>query len=141
MTQTKRRPKGVTAVAILTLIGATGWGLFGVLLLTQGQATDIAVGVLLLLLTGAYIVLVAGLLRLKNWARVTLIVIQIINALMSVFGAGALAGLQVILAIIIVIYLFRPHVRAAFTGATIGETKNRQSVPDVPDDLSDDVLN
>jgi len=103
-TPAPQRPGCVTAYAVLLGIGA---GLFvlaalgGVCGLTSDSGLGLGVGELLILAIGLgvaclYILLARGLWRLKNWARVTVIVLQSLGvavALLQVCGAiGGVSG-------------------------------------------------
>lgn len=137
------RPVGVTVIAVLEFIGAGFCALLGVLLIvgagagflgsmTQGQASGM--GSLMAMLGGAlsvfFFVIAAlaallgwGLLTLKNWARITVIVLSALGALLSVlallnFSSAIIVGVIIRLAIngLIIWYLLQPNVRAAFQG-------------------------
>jgi hypothetical protein len=141
-----QRPTGVTVIAVLDFIGA-GFCVIAALLMFMGGsilasilgaaaangATGTApaagfmasIGIIagvIALAFGAFAVLVAlGLLKLKNWARVTTIVLSALGLLSNLNGfrggmSGALAGpiIGLALNIWIIWYMLQPNVKAAF---------------------------
>jgi len=112
------RPAGVTVIAVLNIIGAVILGLIGLAAIGAGDP-DLTAGGLFLLVMAAFTLTVAvGLLRLRNWARITATIMYGLNTLMAfielVMGnPAALVGLGV--ALTMLIYLNREHVREAFT--------------------------
>ena len=85
-------------------------------------------GVVILLFAGLYLLVGIGLWKLRNWARITQIVLLIIGLIFGAIGlvgilanfhAGQLIFPLIILAIEawIVVYLFKPHVKQAFGAA------------------------
>lgn len=137
---TKSRPTGVTIIAILNVIsgiimiaGGAGLAAIGSVLPTMttvnpnagGQmalagvlgAGGIAVGAVLIILGIISFIVAWGLLKGKGWAwTVTLIlsVISIITSIISLAGGNAGAIVNVIIAGVVIYYLYRPHVKAYF---------------------------
>jgi uncharacterized membrane protein (DUF2068 family) len=140
------RPTGVTVIAVLDFIAAgfcvlAGLGMmlgggFMATMLNQQQgagagvlaAIGAAAGVFLLFLAAVAVLLGWGLLKLKEWARITTVVLAAIGALFGVMGLFAVlthfAAILVFFALcrlaingLIIWYLLQPHVKAAFQGA------------------------
>ncbi len=129
----RERPTGVTVIAVLMML--TG------LLLLLGAIAVIAVafwtsgwgdsgdffgplyglfGVIMLVIGIAYMGLAIGLLRLKPWARSVarvLAVFGLLSALLSVLAGDPTSILSLVFNVIIVWYLGRNEVRAAFEPA------------------------
>jgi hypothetical protein len=141
-----QRPTGVTIIAVLDFIGA-GFCVIGGLLMFMGGSIvasifsaaaangaagaapaagimgsiGVIAGVIALLLAAFAVAVALGLLKLKNWARVTTIVFSVLGLLgnLNGFRAGmssALVGPVIGLAlnIWIIWYMLQPHVKAAF---------------------------
>ncbi|HEY7983805.1 MAG TPA: hypothetical protein VID73_06535 [Ktedonobacterales bacterium] len=132
------RPVGVTILAVLAIIGGIlalcgggalllgGTALSGALAssgATSGLASSgmlAGLGALTLVLGVLDIVLGVGMLMLKPWAWLLGVVLEVINLI----EAGAMVALKVsnigtqiigiVVSLIILFYLFRPNVRAAF---------------------------
>jgi hypothetical protein len=118
MEQVKSRPAGVVAVAILM-----AWS--GVLTIASiippiapaglpswAVALDIALGI-------AMVVVAWGLYVLRSWAYIVTIGIQAVNGIFGIVTVVAAprawpAWIAIVLAALIIGYLSRPHVRAAF---------------------------
>ncbi len=143
------RPAGVTVIAVLCFLGGAfaalggvgmmaGGGLVATLMSQQGQAAGpmagiiasvgAAVGVFLLLIAAVDIVMGVGLLKLKEWARMTTIILTGIGAAFGLLGLlGLLAHFNVAalllrvcilaLQVWIIMYLLKPEVKAAFQGS------------------------
>jgi hypothetical protein len=137
------RPLGVTVLAILSLIGACFFTLFGILALVGGAVAAFASMPLLATLSGASAALAAafcfvaaalnvwigvGLLRLRNSARSLTLVFVGLSLVASLFGlASALLHFDMPTALLrliiggidlwIVRYLLKPEIKAAFSGA------------------------
>ena len=136
------RPVGVTILAVLQFIGAGLCVLLGILVvvgagagflgsMTQGQG---GTGGLMAMVGGAlsvfFFVVAAiaallgwGLWSLKNWARIAVIVLSALGAVLSLlallnFSSAIIVGVIIRLAIngVIIWYLLQPNVAAAFQG-------------------------
>lgn len=121
---TTARPTGVTILAILAAIGGIVAVLGGITLLGVGTVGGIAgYGVLGALGTfGGLIVLALGVLwlyvawgawNLKPWAWTWLAVVAAFNIVVAIFNLRS-EFFQVVLNAVILYYLFRPGVKAAF---------------------------
>ena len=132
------RPQGVTAIAILLFAIAAYLGIIGLLMIASPGTASMSLGAPLLqglelagpymfLLTALISVAIAfGLLRLNNWARRGVIFVAIYGVVMLVptvssavigFQAKALifGGLEVMLRVMIVWYLFQEPVKDEFS--------------------------
>nr|HEV7953790.1 hypothetical protein [Candidatus Acidoferrales bacterium] len=142
-----QRPTGVTIIAVLDFIGAAGLlilglltfaggsfiaGLFSAAATANGATTatpaagwmagiGIFLGAIFLAFAIFFIFVAIGLLKLKNWARITTIVLSALGLLTNLNGfrggmAGGIAGPIVGLAINILIiwYMLQPNVKTAF---------------------------
>jgi uncharacterized membrane protein (DUF2068 family) len=111
MESQKRRPLGVTIIAILTIIG-------GIIFLASGLVLlIIGIGIILLALGIAFLVMAYGLWKGKRWAwTITLILsaIGIILALVSIAFGNVGSILSVIIHGVVIYYLYRPNVKAFF---------------------------
>ena len=136
------RPVGVTILAVLQFIGAGLCVLLGILVvvgagagflgsMTQGQGgtgglmamVGGALSVFFFVVAAIGVLLGWGLWNLKNWARITSIVLCGLGALMAVlallnFSSTIIVGVIIRLAIngVIIWYLLQPNVAAAFQG-------------------------
>jgi hypothetical protein len=141
------RPAGVTVIAVLCFLVTAGCVLIGILLVLGGgyiatlirmsdhdaAATGILaglgalIGVVVLVFAVLYAVVGWGLLKLKEWARITTLVLaglSILGGLIGLVGAFTHFSVFVLfwtvvrLAIVawIIWYLLQPSVRAAFQG-------------------------
>lgn len=134
------RPTGVTIIAILNIIsgiimivGGVGLAAIGSVLPAMttlnpnagGQtalvgllgAGGIAVGAILIILGIISFIVAWGLLKGQAWAwTVTLIlsIISIITGIVSLVGGNAGAIVNVIIAGVVIYYLYRPHVKTYF---------------------------
>ena len=132
------RPIGVTILAVLAVIGGLINLAFGGFMTFMGpalgaemasQSADTtasyalggamaALGIGLAILGLLYLVTAYGLFTLKSWAWMLAVVVQIVSAVangvqfINGYAAGSLGA--VLIAIAILFYLFRPHVKAAF---------------------------
>jgi hypothetical protein len=139
-TTTTPRPTGVTIIAILNIIsgiimllGGIGLAAIGSILPTittvdpsaGGQmalagllgAGGIAVGGILIILGIISFIVAWGLLKGKSWAwtvTVILSVISIVIGIISLVGGNFGSIINIIIAGIIIYYLYRPHVKAYF---------------------------
>jgi hypothetical protein len=141
-----QRPTGVTIIAVLDFLGAGLCVLGGLLMFMGGSivasifnaaaangaagaapaagimgSIGVIAGVIALLLAAFAVAIALGLLKLKNWARVTTIVFSVLGLLgnLNGFRAGmssALVGpvIGLVLNIWIIWYMLQPHVKAAF---------------------------
>ena len=138
---TKRRPPGVTILALFCFIvgGSFVFGMrfFGSwlshpvagFLINPIAGIVVIVGLVVALVqAGLFIVLGIGLLKMQNWARVSLILLSLIVLTFAVLGlvgsvmhvaVSSLASLVVVIAIAawMLVYLSKPRVKETF-GAT-----------------------
>lgn len=138
---TKRRPTGVTILALFCFIvgGSFAFGMhfFGSWLShpVAGFLINPIAGIVLivglavaLVQAGLFIALGIGLLKMRNWARLSLIVLNLIVLTFAVLGlvgsvmhaaGSSLGSLVVVIAIAasMLVYLFKPRVKEMF-GAT-----------------------
>jgi hypothetical protein len=127
----ERRPAGVTVLAILVAIAGAGALALGIVSIIGAGATWLGKGdtsALPATVTGVFYLAVAAvtlfvawaLMNLRPWAwmlAVAVVAVQLAGHLVSALGQD-LGWLQAILAsivpILVLFYLFRPNVRAAF---------------------------
>jgi hypothetical protein len=114
-----RRPTGVTILSILNLIGGVVYVVLalGAGALTGDPAEAGAVGAVYAVLGTLTAVVAIGLLKLRNWARITAIVMYSISAVLGLIGllTGDAAGiLQLIIPASLAAYLCRSPVKDAF---------------------------
>jgi hypothetical protein len=142
-----QRPTGVTIIAVLNFIGAAGLLILGLLSFAGGSliagffnaaatangttgaapvagwmaGIGIFIGAIFLAFAIFAVFIGIGLLKLKNWARVTTIVFSVLGLLGNLNGlrggvAGGIVGTIIGLAINILIiwYMLQPSVKAAF---------------------------
>jgi uncharacterized membrane protein (DUF2068 family) len=114
-----------------------GGGIVATLMSQQGQAAGpaasiiasagVAVGIFLILLAAIDILIGVGLMKLKEWARMTSIILAAIGAALGVLGllggfvhfvlfATIIRACVLAVEIWIVVYLLKPEVKAAFQG-------------------------
>jgi uncharacterized membrane protein (DUF2068 family) len=112
MESQKRRPLGVTLVAILLII-------IGIISLVSGLILlVIIVGIIPLVLGIAYLVMAYGLWKGRNWARIISLILAGIGIVMGIVYiiqdnlGGGIASL--IINGVIIFYLNRPNVKAFF---------------------------
>jgi hypothetical protein len=142
------RPTGVTVIAVLCFIGTAFCALLGLLMMVgggfmatimsqQGQGSAGAAGILGALgaAVGVFFFVIAaidgivgwGLLKLKEWARIVMIVLSGIGAAFQALGVlrslanlkpGSVVTSVIVIAIdaFIIFYLLKPEVKAAFQG-------------------------
>lgn len=126
----KTRPTGVTILAalqaiggLLFLLGGAGMMMIGAIMPMGGIAMPFlgalagAVGGIFLVLGIISLVIALGLFTGKGWAWICSLifaVIGIIIALLQAVGSLGSAILPIIIYLIIIYYLTRPHVRAFF---------------------------
>ncbi|HSC78507.1 MAG TPA: hypothetical protein VLB32_08080 [Candidatus Acidoferrales bacterium] len=141
------RPIGVTILAVLEFISAGAFILIGLLLLVGGGmlgamggggegsgvmavlgTLGAVAGVVVLVLAAIPLAVGIGLWKLKNWARILAIVFSGLGVVSNLFGVigGVSTGEMVSLSsgviglgvnILILWYLFQPHVKQAFGAA------------------------
>ena len=120
-----QRPTGVTVLAILAIIGGILGILAGVSGLALGPALDASNRVAVLGLNGAALILGIlelvigiGLWLLKPWAWSMAVIVFVLEAISRALGLVSGPGLGPVLGLIvagvILFYLFRPEVKAAF---------------------------
>lgn len=111
------RPVGITIIAVLIGVGAVLGVVAGVGAITLGA---VLLGLLTLVLSGAYLYVAWGLWHLKPWAWLLTIIVQGLGLLSDVISVavGAATGadyLSMLLGVIIIVYLLTDkNVRAAF---------------------------
>ena len=119
------RPTGVTIIAILEIISgiiAIGFGVFfGVLMGSMGigmSMSDEEFAAMFVIIVGITIVLGTisflmawGLLKGKSWAWTITLILTIISL---IFDLPSMNVIGLIIDIVILYYLFRPHVKAYF---------------------------
>lgn len=132
--QKRKRPVGVTVIAVLNIIGAVFLGLIGLAgagVIVDSGAAAVA-GAFVVGISVFTIAVAVGLLRLRNWARITAIVLYAINALLGlielVFG-NPFGLLSMGVALTILIYLNLEHVREAFAGYGQTQRETAASLP------------
>ena len=139
-TASKTRPTGVTVIAILNiisgiimLIGGVGLAAIGSILPTMttldpnaaGQMAiagllgvgGVAVGGILIILGLISFIVAWGLLKGKSWAWSVTVILSIISVVIGIISlvAGNFGSIvNIIIAGIIIYYLYRPHVKAFF---------------------------
>ena len=135
---TETRPTGVTVLAVLTLIGGilgvfAGAGMLffggatGATGAASGDGSMAGLGAGLLILGGVGLIasilnlfVAYGLFTLKQWAWTVAVVLQFVHIVIN--GANLLQGLKgvgsvivaIVIAAVILYYLFQPHVKQAF---------------------------
>jgi len=140
MSTTKTRPTGVTIIAILNIIsgiimiiGGAGLAAIGSLLPAMttidpnagGQlavagllgAGGVAVGGILIILGIISFIVAWGLLKGRAWAWIVTLILSIISLILGIVSvvAGSFGSIiNIIIAAIIIYYLYRPHVKAYF---------------------------
>ncbi len=140
MSTTKTRPTGVTIIAILNIIsgiimiiGGAGLAAIGSLLPAMttidpsagGQlavagllgAGGVAVGGILIILGIISFIVAWGLLKGRAWAWTVTLILSIISLILGIVSvvAGSFGSIiNIIIAAIIIYYLYRPHVKAFF---------------------------
>ena len=142
------RPTGVTLIAVLYFIGGgfaalagigmvAGGGMLATIMNQQGQSAGplagmmaglgAALGIIILALGAIDIVLGVGLIKLKEWARMTVVILTAIFAALGAFGLLTTLAHFVLFATLvrvcvlalqvwIILYLLKPEVKAAFQG-------------------------
>ncbi|HKD78827.1 MAG TPA: hypothetical protein VKH81_03990 [Candidatus Angelobacter sp.] len=142
------RPTGVTLIAVLYFLGAAfaalggigmvaGGGMLASMMNQQGaQAGPMAgiiasfgaaVGIFFLVMAAIDVLLGIGLIKLKEWARLTTVILTAIFAALGALGllkdlthfvlfSFLISAVVVALQVWIVVYLLKPEVKAAFQG-------------------------
>ena len=129
----KERPLGVVILAVLyvleglvMLLGAVGMMFAGALLGSVGDETGVGsllgaisaiVGVVLLIFAILAFLVAWGLYSGKGWARfiaIILAVLSLIIGLVSLVSLSWTSAVQLVIAIIILYYLFQPRVKAFY---------------------------
>lgn len=115
---------GVTVIAVLNIIGGAIVALLALVALGAGpeeldlEPGEVAAGAIFLMALAALQITVSvGLLRLRNWARITAIVLYSLGVLLGFFElvSGNPAGLmKIVIGLIAAIYLGSEGVRDAF---------------------------
>ena len=128
-----QRPMGVTILAVLAAIGGVLGVLAGLALLALSTTSnDLAIGALSGLLPILALVTIAlsvlelvfayGAWGLKPWAWMLGIVLEVVSIVVYILefrsSTGTSTIVDIVIAGIIIYYLYRPHVRAAF-GQTV----------------------
>lgn len=135
---TDARPTGVTVIAVLCLIGGI-LGILGAVSLLffggamgtggaaagDGQTAGLGAGMFIIggvgLIASIFNLIVAyGLFTLKGWAWIVAVVLQVLHIVTN--GANMLQGVKgigsvivgIVIAAVILYYLFQPHVKQAF---------------------------
>lgn len=125
------RPTGVTILAVLTALGGVGPLAYGFISIIGSAATLLSsadspalpvlvIGVIYLGIAAVYFVVAWALFGLRPWAWVAAVVVTAGGVLLNVVAGltGNVGWPQVVLAsivpAIVLVYLLRPHVRAAF---------------------------
>lgn len=120
---TKGRPTGVTVLAVLAAIGGV-LGLLGSLaiigILSAAGGIFMVLGLVTLVLSILYLVFAYGAWTLKPWAWTLGVAITAVSILFTILGltqgtqeiTGAL--ISVVISGVILWYLFRPEIKAAF---------------------------
>jgi hypothetical protein len=139
-TTSKSRPTGVTIIAILNIISGIimvvgGFGLAAISSILPTMTTidpnaggqmavagllgagGVAIGGILIILGIISFIVAWGLLKGKSWAWSVTIILSIISIVMGIVSlvAGSFGSIvNIIIAGIIIYYLYRPHVKAFF---------------------------
>ena len=126
----RNAPAGVVVIAILNIIVALllFLGSLGALLVALAIGTDpefgdalsfffLVTGVILFLMAIALIIMAVGLIKLRPWARTISIVLAWIGGILGILtflSGNPVPLINVVINVIIIWYLGRPHVKAAF---------------------------
>ncbi|QLH04204.1 hypothetical protein C5F49_01920 [Nitrosopumilus oxyclinae] len=116
------RPTGVTILAILEIISgalAIGfgislsvlWGVSGMGMMDIGAGAMAAIGGIMVALGAISFVMAWGLLKGKPWAWTITLILTIISL---IFDLPSFNIIGLIIDVVILYYLFRPHVKAYF---------------------------
>lgn len=114
------RPTDVTVIAILECIGGLANIVLGLLALWTSLALGLTLFWAIVLLVLGVLLLAAGIgmFTLRDWAWMSTLLLQGLNAMaLAVYvllGGGLLIGLSIILNIVIIYYMLRPRVQNAF---------------------------
>ena len=134
MMQKPSRPTGVAILAILELIGGVIGLLLGILLIGVGGSGILssfgfglvsgivaAVGGIIVVVSVLVLILGWGMWTGKSWAWTIAVILYILGVLSGIgsLAVGALTGVVgLVISILILWYLWRPHVRAFFGHGT-----------------------
>jgi hypothetical protein len=126
----KTRPTGVTILAVLQALGGLIWLLAGAGMMMVGALLPIAIelptffgaitglmGIVFLIFGLVALVLAYGLFTGRSWAWLWTLIFAVIGILLGLLGAvGSLGSVivPIIIYLIIIYYLTRPHVKAFF---------------------------
>lgn len=143
------RPTGVTLIAVLYFLGAAfaafagigmvaGGGMLATMINQQGSqagplagiiaSLGAAMGIFCLIMAAIDVLLGVGLIKVKEWARLTTVILTAVFAALGALGllasfthfvmfAFLIKACVVALQVWIVVYLLKPEVKAAFQGA------------------------
>jgi hypothetical protein len=123
-----QRPTGVTILAILAVIGGVFGLLGGVVLIGLSTVTDLAIpglggfvailGLITLVLAVLDFVFAYGAWGLKPWAWTLGIGLEVVSIIVDILGfrssTASSTVIGIVIAGIIIYYLYQPHVRRAF---------------------------
>jgi hypothetical protein len=122
----RKRPLGVTIVAILMIINGIILIAAGIGGITVGAVMDIPlIGVssgVLVALGIAAIIVAWGLIKGKGWAWIVTVILSIISIIMSIIAiAGGNFGsiINLVISGVILYYMYRPEVKAYFGRTSI----------------------
>jgi hypothetical protein len=121
METSRKRPLGVTIVAILMIIngiiliaggigGVTVGGLMGIPLIGVASGVLIALGI-------AALIVAWGLIKGKGWAWIVTVILSIISIIMSIIaivGGNFASIINLVISGAILYYMYRPQVKAYF---------------------------
>lgn len=121
----QERPAGVTVIAVLNIIGGAIIALLALVALGAGpeeldlEPGEVAAGAIFLMALAALQITVSvGLLRLRNWARITALVLYSLGALLGfielVVAGNPLGLLKLVISLVAAVYLNAEGVRDAF---------------------------
>jgi hypothetical protein len=123
----KTRPTGVTILAVLQAIGGLIWLLAGAGMMMVGALLPIAIelptffgaitglmGIVFLMFGFVALVLAYGLFTGRSWAWLWTLIFAVIGIVLGLLGAVGSLIVQIIIYLIIIYYLTRPHVKAFF---------------------------
>ncbi|MGB8087731.1 MAG: hypothetical protein WCF07_15710 [Nitrososphaeraceae archaeon] len=116
MTQSKRRPRGVTIISILTILDGSLIAFGGLSFLAFG---GLLIGGIVLAVGIGYLAVSYGLLKGKGWAWTITVILSIIGIVIQIISALATSDiafttLGVLINAVIIYYLYRPDVKAFF---------------------------
>lgn len=114
-----QRPTGITILSVLNLLGGTllVFAAVGAGALSGDPAEAGATGAVYSLIGTLTIVAAIGLWKLRNWARITAVVMYCVSAvsgLVTLFAGDATGLFQLVVAASLAAYLCRSHVKDSF---------------------------